>query len=184
MRLFVAVTPPPEALEEVGDALAPYRREWSRLRWIPRDRQHVTLSFLGDVDEDRREALTARLDSVSCDHCPPRLHFAGAGAFPRAGRARVLWVGLSGDRDPLAALAASVAAAARQSGIDQEDRAFSPHLTLARLRAPGDLRSLVESLSGFTGTPWTADAIHLVRSHLGPNPRYETLASWALRGAP
>lgn len=183
MRLFVAVTPPAAALDEVEGALAPHRREWPGLRWIPRDRRHVTLSFLGDVDEGRRDELAARLDRVSRSHCPLSLHFAGAGAFPRASRGRVLWMGLSGDRDPLVELAASVAAAARQAGIEQEDRAFSPHLTLARRREPGDLRPLIESLSGFTGMPWTADAVHLVRSHLGPEPRYETLASWALLGA-
>ena len=117
-----------------------------------------------------------------------RLGFAGAGAFPAAARANVLWSGLSGDRGALARLAESVAARASGAGVTPPDkgRRFQPHLTLARCRMPADVTGLVASLAGYQGQPWTADCIHLVRSRLGAteHPRYTSLANWPLRTPP
>ena len=112
------------------------------------------------------------------------LAFAGAGACSSAARARVVWLGLRGGGAPLSRLAASIAAGARRAGAVRTDvKAFRPHLTLARARPRegGDARPLVEALTGsFAGTPWRAEAVHLMRSHLGPVVRYETLESWPL----
>jgi hypothetical protein len=89
-----------------------------------------------------------------------------------------------GGVDALRRLAASVGAAARRCGIDVEDRPYRPHLTLARGREGADLRSAVEALSGFAGSPWTADALHLVRSRLGAGPggtaAHEVIETWSL----
>jgi 2'-5' RNA ligase len=87
----------------------------------------------------------------------------------------------------LAALAASVAAGARRAGAPSPDegRRFRPHLTLARLAAPADLRPLLGELSGLAGPVWEAADIRLIRSHLGGSPpgppRYEEIARWPLR---
>jgi 2'-5' RNA ligase len=61
-----------------------------------------------------------------------------------------------------------------------EGRRYQPHLTLARCRAPADVQTLVATLSGFTGTAWTATEIYLIRSRLQDQPRYETLGAWPL----
>lgn len=180
MRLFVALKPPDPVLEELDRVVAPHQQRHPELRWVARDRQHITLSFLGDVDEATADRLRVRLADTASRHSRLVLSFTGAGAFPRPSRARVLWMGVSGDRDGLIQLATSVAADARRSGIKQERREFSPHFTLARCRQPGDVRPLVAALSSYAGGSWTADAVHLIRSHLGPTPQYETLTSWPL----
>ena len=188
MRLFVALAVPAGAADELDDAVEPFRRSWPALRWTRRDAWHITLAFLGEVNETVSARLTARLEHAAARHpCLP-VSLGGAGAFPGATRARVLWTGVRGEPRALAALAASVAAGARRAGVPpaEEGRRFQPHLTLARCRAPVDARSLVESLSGYTGTPWTAGEIYLIRSHLPggrphDRPRYETLGSWPLR---
>jgi 2'-5' RNA ligase len=97
----------------------------------------------------------------------------------------VLWCGLSGDRRSLAALAASVAAAARRAGatLPDEGRPFRPHLTLARCRMPADVRNITAALSGFEGSPWAAGRIHLIHSRPDGQPRFETVASWPLGAA-
>jgi RNA 2',3'-cyclic 3'-phosphodiesterase len=184
MRLFVAITPPPAALEELEAAVALVRGQWPGLRWTGYPDWHVTLAFLGEIGEPAAGRLSPRLERAAARHRPLRLALAGAAAFPSAARARVLWCGLSGERTGLAGLAASVAAAARRAGAGPAaaEHAFRPHLTLARGRAPADARPLVRALSGYQGPSWTADRLHLIHSRLGQQPRYGAVGSWAIGG--
>jgi RNA 2',3'-cyclic 3'-phosphodiesterase len=187
MRLFVAIAPPTAVLDELDLLAGPLRANRPDLRWTSREAWHVTLAFLGQVDEAAVGRLLPRLERAARRHrCFP-LAFCGAGAFPSAGRANVLWSGLSGDRGALAHLAESVTAGASRAGAPPPDkgRRFQPHLTLARCRMPADVTELVAALAGYQGQSWTADRLHLVRSRLGATegPRYSTLASWPLRAA-
>lgn len=183
MRLFAALLPPPAVLEEIEHAVSPCRTAWPDLRWVRPDHWHVTLAFYGEVADAVVPDLARRLERVAARHPVLDVSFAGAGAFPARGRARVLWAGLDGNRRLLAALAASATAAGRRAGATGTDtrQRFHPHLTLARCRVPTDVHDLVEALSGYAGSAWRADAIHLVRSALGPTVRYETVQSWPLR---
>lgn len=183
MRLFVALVPPESALDALETACAPFKAARKDLRWVRRDAWHITLAFLGEVDEIPLTRLVPRLERAARRHSAFSLSFEGAGAFPSARRASVLWGGLAGDRKTLGDLAATVSAAARRAGALPPDqgRKFRPHLTLARCRTPADVQPLVEDLSGFRGNPWQASEFHLIRSHLGPQARYETLGSWRLR---
>jgi RNA 2',3'-cyclic 3'-phosphodiesterase len=182
MRLFVAIALPAAAADELDSAVAPLRLAWPELRWTGRDAWHLTLAFLGEVDEELTGKLGDRLKRAAARH--PRLSLAlgGAGAFPAAARARVLWTGVKGDLDGLGRLAQTVAAGARRAGVPPttEGRRYEPHLTLARCRAPADVQTLVATLGGFAGTPWTAGEIYLIRSRLQDQPRYETLGAWPL----
>jgi RNA 2',3'-cyclic 3'-phosphodiesterase len=184
MRLFVAIAPPPAVLDELEALTGPLRTTRQDLRWTNREAWHVTLAFLGQVDESAAGRLLPRLERAARRHDAFALAFSGAGAFPSPMRANVLWSGLSGDRGALARLAESVAAGASRAGAQPPDkgRRFQPHLTLARCRMPADVTELVTALAGYRGQPWTADRIHLVRSRLGATeqPRYATLASWPL----
>jgi len=185
MRLFVAIAPPPDELDELDALVEPLRSRRQDLRWTNREAWHVTLAFLGQVDEATVAKLLPRLERAARRHGTIALAFAGAGAFPAVGRANVLWSGLSGDRGPLARVAESVAAGASRVGTPPPDkgRRFQPHLTLARCRMPADVTELVAALAGYQGKSWTADRLHLVRSRLGATdqPRYVSLASWPLR---
>jgi RNA 2',3'-cyclic 3'-phosphodiesterase len=182
MRLFVAIALPAAAAGELESAVAPLRLAWPELRWTGRDAWHLTLAFLGEVDEELTGRLGDRLQRAAARHSRLSLSLGGAGAFPTAARARVLWTGIRGDRRGLAALAASVAAGARRAGVPptQEGRRYEPHLTLARCRAPADVQTLVATLAGFAGTAWTAGEIYLIRSRLQDQPRYETLGAWPM----
>jgi 2'-5' RNA ligase len=191
MRLFVAVAVPVCAADELDDAVAPLRQLWPGLRWTGRDAWHLTLAFLGEVTEPACVRLRPRLERAAARHPRISLSLGGAGAFPGAARARVLWTGVRGEPSALAALAESVAAGARRAGAPpaEEGRRFRPHLTLARCREPVDVQPLVHGLSGWTGTPWTTGEIYLIRSHLPggrphDRPRYETLGCWPLTGSP
>jgi 2'-5' RNA ligase len=182
MRAFVALTPPQAVLAELAAVVDPLRAAHPDLRWTPTAQWHLTAAFLGEIDERVLPALIERLGRAARRHRPMPLGFEGAGRFGD----RVLWIRVGGRVDALRRLAASVAAAARRTGIAVDDRPYRPHLTLARARPGTDLRPAVEALRGFGGTPWTADAVHLVRSRLGAGPGgtavHEVVETWLLGG--
>jgi RNA 2',3'-cyclic 3'-phosphodiesterase len=184
MRLFVAIEPPASALDELASAVAPLQAAAPELRWTSRNAWHVTVAFLGEVDEAILPGLSTRLARAAHRHPPLELALAGGGAFPAPARARVLWAGLCAERSVLRLLAASVAAGARRAGAPPPDegRKYSPHLTVARCREPADVSPLTAALSAFSGTEWTASSIHLVRSYLdgGRPSRYEDVGEWPL----
>jgi 2'-5' RNA ligase len=177
MRLFVALDVPDAAVQHLERAVAEVRERHREPRWVPCDRWHVTLAFLGEVAEPRLDPLSERLERAARRHEGLSLAFAGAGRFGN----RVLWVGVRGDATPLGRLAASVTAAARKAGVPLDDRPHRPHVTLARGRTTSlDLRPVVADLSDYEGPPWRAESFSLVRSRLGPQPQYEVLAGYRL----
>jgi RNA 2',3'-cyclic 3'-phosphodiesterase len=189
VRLFVAIVPPPAVVAELATHTEPLQSAWPQLRWTGQESWHLTLAFLGEVAEPVVPGLGVRLERAARRHPALELAVRGGGAFPGGLRARLVWAGLQADRAALGALAASVAAGARRAGAPSPDegRRYRPHITLARLREPADVRPLTAGLAGLAGGPWTADRIQLIRSHLnspGPGhpPRYESLASWPLGG--
>ena len=182
----MAIGLPREAASELDEVVGPMRPAWPELRWTGRDAWHLTLAFLGEVDEAVNARLAVRLERAARRHPSLSLSLSGAGAFPVASRARVLWTGIEGDRRGLVQLAASAAAGARRAGAPPVGggRGYQPHLTLARCRAPADVHSLVGTLGGFAGAPWVATEIHLIHSRLGAQPRYEVIGTWPLRAYP
>jgi 2'-5' RNA ligase len=182
VRLFVALTPPPDAVTELWTASEALRTEQPGLRWALPDQWHLTLAFLGEVGEKETSNLGERLGRVAARQPPLRLSLGGAGRFGN----RVLWIRVRGETDRLRRLAVSVRAAARRARLPVEDRPYRPHLTLARARDGTDLQPAVAALGWFEGQAWTADELHLVCSHLGAGPggtaQHEPHASWPLRG--
>lgn len=153
-RAFVALVPPPEILAAADDRLAgmtiPGRR-------VPTRNWHVTLRFVGRVDEttyDRWVWSLSRIDFPSI-----RLRLTGMGAFPRASKATVLWVGLGSDR--LDRLAAAVEEATVAAGLPPEERPFRAHMTLSRIRPPQDVRALLET-SRAMEMGWEVNRFHVM----------------------
>jgi RNA 2',3'-cyclic 3'-phosphodiesterase len=185
MRLFVAVTPPQDALAELDAAVAALRADWPGLRWAGLDKWHVTLAFLGEVSDGRLANLAERLQRATGRHQVLRLRIGRGGAFPSTAKGRVLCAHIDGEEQALTdlgRLAASVAAAARRAGAPPPDegRRYRPHLTLARSKRPANLGPLVAALSGFRGSPWDATTVELIKSQTGPQVRYDNVGEWPL----
>ncbi|WP_432006893.1 RNA 2',3'-cyclic phosphodiesterase [Streptomyces parvus] len=186
-RLFAAVLPPDAAVAELRAALAPlHALPGARdLRWTGPEGWHFTLAFYGEVPEDVRPELEARLERAARRTAPFALRVHGAGHF--GGRA--LWAGAAGGLDTLRLLAERADAAARRTGLPMEEhRRYTPHLTLARSRGAADLRPFAAALAGFEGQRWEAAELTLVRSRLpvsgvpGERPRYTAVRAWPLGG--
>jgi len=190
MRLFVALVLPPPLLARLAETharLVEADRDRA-VRWVRASDMHLTLAFLGEVDEPRSRALSVALDSALTGMRAPELGLDRLGAFPNMTRPRVLWVGIRGDRVALAAVHTSVTSALVPLGFAREGRAFQPHLTLGRLRESPHprplgtrLQALLDTSSPDAAPTAIAAEVVLFRSHLGAGPpRYERLATFEL----
>lgn len=182
MRLFIAIEMPPDVKEQ----LAALKSEIPGATWVKPGAMHLTLRFLGDgIDPIRLMPITTALGAIRAESFAVGLR--GTGRFPPGTKrpARVLWVGI--DAPPaLAKLHAAVERAVAAVGFPPEDRDFSPHITLARLKPPAgaaQVERFLERQRSFRADPFTAAEFHLISSLLmpqGPNYRHE--ASFPLNG--
>jgi 2'-5' RNA ligase len=148
-------------------------------RPVPPANWHLTLRFLGDVAEVRCERLLAALDAADLGE-PFTVRWGGLGAFPRAARATVLWVGADRGSGEMVEVAGAVETAARDAGFPAEERPFRTHLTLSRIRPHQDVTPLVEGVEPF-GVSMPVDRVVVYRSHLGRGPaRYEEFEEFPL----
>ena len=140
------------------------------VRWVRSEGIHLTLKFLGEVAKDRLDAIGAALAQVAPRHAPLRLEGRGIGTFPERGQPRVIWAGLTGDVEQIAALARSVEEALEPLGFPCENRLFRAHLTLGRFRGSpqGDWRAPMERSSGAPFGSFDIDRFALFESRLGP----------------
>ncbi|KUP98268.1 2'-5' RNA ligase [Thermobifida cellulosilytica TB100] len=181
MRLFTAVVPPAAVLDALGAAVESARPTARSLRWAPREQWHVTLLFLGEVPDERVDAVAGELGRVTARHPAMSLRLRGGGTFPpKPVRSRVLWAGLDGDVAALAELADAQREAAAGLGVPVENRRYVPHLTVARARITTNLTAPCARLDALDTEPWEAAEVQLVRSRLSGAPRYETIAAWQL----
>ena len=129
MRLFIAIELP----DDVKRLLSSMRCNVPSAHWLSFEQLHLTLSFLGEVDNATMQQLTGELAAIQAPVFEFR--FSGTGCFPNRKRPRVIWVGL--EPEPLLDnLASAVRNTVLLCGIPQEDRTFSAHITLARLKFP------------------------------------------------
>jgi 2'-5' RNA ligase len=161
MRLFFALWPDAGASERLAELARGVATEFGG-KPVAAARIHLTLAFLGEVDEQRMPAVTEAASSVHCAPFPVRLDVRGSFAG-----ARVAWAGMS-DAEPSALLhlQGALAAALESSGFVLEERAFAPHATLARRVARAVPRESIDAVG------WEAREFTLVRTVAG---RYERL---------
>ena len=184
MRLFVAIPIPEtvkrEALrwQEELRAIAP----GDGIRWAGSEQFHLTLKFLGEVQPARLEALVAATRAACAGFGPFPLRAAQAGFFPNERNPRVLWAGLHCASAALQTLQESVEAHLAEFAEKQEDRRFSPHLTLARIKqiplaAAHRLAVRVRGMAERTLGEWQADCVRVMRSELHPSGSRHTCAA-------
>jgi 2'-5' RNA ligase len=183
VRLFVAAYPPAAALDDlalridglrVGQAAA----AGVNTRLAARSLWHVTVAFLGEVDEKHRDAAIAAVDLAAQEtEASAILRLAGGGTFGR-GNFTTMWVGLAGDVAGLQSLAGTVRAKLRRTRLQFDRKPFRAHLTIARpgKRLPRDeVDADVAALATYAGPNWPLTELVLVESHQGPHPTHVPL---------
>jgi len=185
MRLFVGVDLDVRMKAAAGDVAGRLRQRLLRAapglvaRWVPVDNLHITLWFIGEVPDERAAAiadvLQAPFDTPAFD-----LRAAGCGAFPPSGPPRVFWIGIAAGQASMQALYREVGARLAPLGFEPERRAYTAHLTIARVKDPGrgTTKAIRESLAALPADcgECRVEAVTLFRSRLSPRgAAYEPL---------
>ena len=172
MRSFIAIEIPDDIKKELIEAQSRLKSSGVEASWPRPEGIHLTLKFLGEVPETGILKIMEGLRQSVAGTAPFRLNVEGIGACPGPKNARVAWIGLSGDTETLKRLQAAIENAMGRLGMEHEERAFKPHLTLGRikyirsrdrwLKALEEMRDI--KLSGFDIT-----SISLMKSELKPS---------------
>ena len=191
MRLFLAVEIPDTIRTALSSLQGSLRSAWPGWRWVRPGGIHLTLRFLGEVDggldASSREDAHSRESwkEAAAPVAPFELRLGALGRFPRAGKARILWVGIEevGEGRRLACLAERVEQAARDSGFEAEKRPFRPHLTLARARR-GERPRWSDGVENDQREAVRVERLILFRSQLHPaGARYTAIDHFMLEGS-
>jgi RNA 2',3'-cyclic 3'-phosphodiesterase len=185
LRAFIAIELPAHVCDAIQKQTARLRQTLGNdlIRWVPTQNMHLTLKFLGDTTTSYLDFLKQLLTHEADSHPQFDLQLGGLGSFPNSRRPRLLWIGLHAPAD-LASLQRSVEAGTSRLGYEQEERAFSPHLTIGRVKqniSPPEMQKIRTALDtiqlGNIGTA-RVDSIHLFKSDLQPSgPIYTKLFS-------
>ncbi len=173
VRAFVAIELPSSvksALSQLQDNLK--RSEHASVKWVNTGSIHLTLKFLGNIATETIPELTKVLSEAARGITPFHLELGEMGVFPNLRAPRVVWVGLRGEIATLSVLQENIESALIPLGFPPESRAFSPHLTLGRVRekaSPGERRSLGQAVASSkvaSMEPFPVDSLSLMRSTL------------------
>ena len=186
-RVFCAVELPAEVRARLEDHVRRLRKElpdvaasWSRVENI-----HLTLKFFGNVEVKRIEKISAAAERAVKEFSTFQIGVGGTGVFPRPSRPQVLWIGVIDSSGQLAKLQQSLEDECAAEGFPKEDRAYKPHLTIARLRRPEGARELAEAHSEMKFEPIEIEIkdIVLFRSELSPKgSKYSVIFNRGLGG--
>lgn len=187
MRLFLAINLPSPVIGAIDRETTALRTAAPSLRWIPPEKWHLTVRFIGEQPLERVGEIRDALDAATARHGEAPLAIGGFGAFPNFRRARIVWIGVAPD-PRLEMLHHDVESACVALGMEPEGRPFRPHVTLARVPHGAnepELRALarVARGSGFSEV-LDAGSVDLMASELAPDgPRHRLLHSSPLGAA-
>jgi 2'-5' RNA ligase len=176
IRSFIAVELPSlvkqelTALEELLKKRCP-----QVIRWVDPNIIHLTLKFLGDIDSERLDEINLAIDEAAGGISPFGIVLKEVGAFPNLNRVNIVWVGANGDLDKLDALQKQIELNLEQLGFPREDRAFTPHMTLGRVRdyaSQDDRKKIGQILAQTTflsSQTIAVNSVNLIKSVLTPS---------------
>lgn len=207
MRAFLAIELPPEIktflsklqnkLKAATEDVHPHTNWKNNIRyqpigvgvkWVEPENIHLTLKFLGEINEEQLSRITQIMESVSQENSPYTIEISSLGAFPKIEAPRVLWVGAEKGSKETKGIAKALEEKIQKLGIPKEERAFSSHITIGRTRSAINRLKLIEELKKLEGyfsgkeQAFTVEKITLFKSTLSSRgPTYEVLQQTSLK---
>lgn len=188
LRAFIALEIPAKVQKDIYHATSNLRNEIGALiRWVPAENMHLTLKFLGDISSANVQFLTQMIRVEADSHPCFDIRLTGPGGFPGPKRPRVIYIGIQAPAE-LGSLQHAVESAARRLGYASEERSFSPHLTVGRVKQnlsaidQQKIRHMLEATKIDSLGTARVDSVHLYKSDLKPTGSvYTKLYSAPLR---
>ena len=171
VRSFIAIEIPPSLRNLLENLQRDLKKDDGDVRWVRPEGIHLTLKFLGSIEKREVEKICQTLESIASACRPFELNFHGLGCFPGLRAPRVIWVGLDRGVESICLLQQAIEESLAQAGFAREERSFTPHLTIGRVRSQRGKETLIRAiemnrniaLGGF----WTRE-ITFFRSELHP----------------
>ena len=183
MRTFIAIEIPAEVKQALARLQEELRDAPAEVSWTKPENIHLTLKFLGEVEESMLGRVEAAAVEAAAGARPFTLALGGVGAFPNARQPRIIWAGLSGEVEAAARLQVRLDERLAALGFPKEDRPFRPHLTVGRVKSPTGAPALIARAQSYRLPSHSLAVRELVvmRSQLHPaGSRYTPLARIAL----
>lgn len=180
MRIFIAI----ELEKEIKETLSAFIRELDtgsrNIKWVKLQGMHLTLKFLGETPQEKVTEVQSVLEAASSEHPPFKLVLKGTGTFPPEARIpRVLWIGIE-ENPALKTIQARIENDLHKIRFPREQRQFHPHLTLGRVKSPGNLGPVIHTLGQNRNAEFgrmNVDKITLFQSTLKPTGAEYTILS-------
>ncbi len=185
MRTFIAIEIPQEIKDTLGRLQAKLKIAGADVKWVKTKNIHLTLKFLGEIDEQTQDRISLSLERLCRNRQPFSITLSSCGAFPNNHSPRVIWVGIKQGDNEVKEIAQKIEELSSIIGIPKETREFSSHITIGRTRSGKNRRELAELLDKLAQKPlegqFPAQKITLFKSTLTPHgPIYEPLKEFPL----
>ena len=186
IRSFLAFELPVEIRENIRAVSKELRKIALPVRWVKVDNIHLTILFLGSVDEDTIGDIKEKVNVAVKGFSSVKTKLGSIGAFPHWRKPRVIWIGLNGDIERLSHLRDDLQEKLNVIGFMPEKRPFRPHLTLGRFKGPinrdEDIQWICDRYRDINSDLYQLNELILYRSDLKPDgPVYTKMATWPLR---
>ena len=170
MRSFIAIELPESIQSALSDIQKDFRKSDVDVRWVKPENIHLTLKFLGTIEESMARSITDVLQKVSGNYRTFTMTLSGVGVFPHSRSPRVVWVG-SKDSDILIDLQRDIEEGLASLGFEREKRKYTAHLTLGRVKSSRGNHALMEKAETYREREFGSfdvGTISLMKSDLGP----------------
>lgn len=184
LRTFIAVEVDEAVKKNLTEFLNRLKETSSDVRWVDVQNIHITLKFLGYIEEAHLSAVKEIIRKAIKGIRPFTIKFRGAGAFPKLERPRVVFVSAEDNSGSLSKVQSQLEEGLAELGIEKEDRPYHPHLTLGRVKSIQNIEALVKLMARYTGHDFGEEQVSrvvLMQSQLTPKgPTYTELDKFPL----
>ncbi len=176
MRTFISVELPSEEKERIEETTASFRKSGFGISWVKPENLHLTLKFLGEVDDKRIQDLTAALERALEGESRFGMELRGLGVFPDLKKPRVIWIGIEKGKENLTRMQGKIEEEFSKAGFPKEKRGFTPHLTIARVKSLKGIEKLTGGIKdvNFESEEIEVGEVVLMKSQLHPQGAIHT----------
>lgn len=170
MRTFIAVELPETIKKKIGELQAPLKKTNAFVSWVKPENIHITLKFLGEVPEEKINEVFSATELALKNAGKFKMNLKGTGAFPDSKRPRIIWIGAEKGGEELSNMAGKLEEEMEKIGYPKENRKFSPHFTMGRVKSPKNIEKLMELVKStdFETEDIEVNEVTVMKSQLHP----------------